>query len=89
MTHDVSFLPLTSWQTMYAIPNFCKVQRKLQSAGLQLYLKICKMIPSGVSYSWRVHKQLRNISGIANEIPNLPLPQGVLIFQLVSGLRIP
>jgi hypothetical protein len=74
---------------MYAIPNPCKEPRKLQSAGLQLYLEICKMIPSGVSYSQRVHKQSRNISGIANGIPNLLLLQGALIFQLVSGLQIP
>ncbi len=86
---DESFLPLASWQMVYAIPNPCKGPRKLQSAGLQLYLKIHEMIPSGVSYYRRVHKQLKNISGIANGIPNLLLPQGVLIFQLISGLQTP
>jgi hypothetical protein len=89
MMRDASFLPLASWQTVYAGPNPCKGPRKLQHAGLQLYLEICKMILLVVSYSWRVHQQLRNINRIANGTPNLLPLQGVLIFQSVSELQIP
>ncbi len=46
-TCDASFLPLASWQMMYARLNSCKGPRKIPPPGLQLYLKICEMILSG------------------------------------------